>query len=185
MGLRSEEARSLLLTSIAAKRSDGLRPWLTVVGKGDKVRRLPIPTDVDEALLRWERERPPELADDPLLFPRLGRPRRDNAFPDAGGKLSGQVLSDIVKPIMLAAGVTAEFAHPHVLRHTYGSLFMRNGGELSKLQALMGHASSETTSLYVHHTRAGLVAAVRANETSRTLLEANVDRRRRRVHHTL
>ena len=104
MGLRSEEARSLLLTSIAAKRSDGLRPWLTVVGKGDKVRRLPIPTDVDEALLRWERERPPELADDPLLFPRLGRPRRDNAFPDAGGKLSGQALSDIVKPIMLAAG---------------------------------------------------------------------------------
>lgn len=43
MGLRSHEARSLLVSSIAAKRSDGLRPWLTVVGKGDKVRRLPDP----------------------------------------------------------------------------------------------------------------------------------------------
>jgi site-specific recombinase XerC len=69
MGLRSHEARSLLSASIHARRVDGLKPWLTVIGKGDKVRRLPIPTDVDEALLRWQRERPPELADDPLLFP--------------------------------------------------------------------------------------------------------------------
>jgi site-specific recombinase XerD len=58
---------------------------------------------------------------------------------------------------------------------------MRNGGELSKLQALMGHASTETTSLYVHHTRDGLDAAVAANETGRTLLEAHADRRRRRA----
>ncbi|MDQ3881465.1 MAG: tyrosine-type recombinase/integrase [Chloroflexota bacterium] len=181
MGLRSQEARSLLISSIAAKRVDGLRPWLTVIGKGDKVRKLPIPTDVDEALLRWERERPPELASDPLLFPRLGRPRNDGSYPDAGGQLSGQALSDIVKPTMLAAGVPPELAHPHVLRHTYGSLFMRNGGELSKLQALMGHASSETTSLYVHHTREGLEAAVAANETGRSLLEAHADRRRRRA----
>ncbi len=181
MGLRSYEARSLLVTSVAVRRADGLKPWLTVIGKGDKVRKLPIPTDVEAALLRWERERPPELADDPLLFPRLGRPRRNASFPDAGKQLSGQALSDIVKPIMLAAGVPPELAHPHVLRHTYGSLFMRNGGELSKLQALMGHASSETTSLYVHHTRDGLEAAVAANETGRGLLEANADRRRRRA----
>jgi site-specific recombinase XerD len=181
MGLRSHEARSLLASSIQARRVDGLRPWLTVVGKGDKVRKLPIPSDVDEALLRWERERPPELADDPLLFARLGRRRSDTSYPDAGGKLSGQALSDIVKPVMLAAGVPAQLAHPHVLRHTYGSLFMRNGGELSKLQALMGHASSETTSLYVHHTREGLEAAVAANETGRGLLEAHADRRRRRA----
>jgi integrase/recombinase XerC len=181
MGLRSHEARSLRVSSIAAKRSDGLRPWLTVVGKGDKIRKLPIGTDVDEALLRWERERPVELAGDTLLFPRLGRRRSDGSYPDAGGQLSGQALSDVVKPIMLAGGVAAAFAHPHVLRHTYGSLFMRNGGELSKLQALMGHASSETTSLYVHHTREGLEAAVAANETGRTLLEAHADRRRRRA----
>jgi hypothetical protein len=42
------------------------------------------------------------------------------------------------QPTMLAAGVPIELAHAHVLRHTYGSLFMRNGGELSKLQVLMG-----------------------------------------------
>jgi hypothetical protein len=50
---------------------------------------------------------------------------------------------------------------------------------LDRLQALMGHASSETTSLYVHHTRDGLEAAVAANETGRSLLEAHADRRRR------
>lgn len=103
MGLRSHEARCLLTSSIHVRRVDGLRPWLTVIGKGDKVRKLPIPTDVDEALLRWQRERPPELADDPLLFPRLGRRRCNASHPDSGGKLSGQALSDIVKPVMLAA----------------------------------------------------------------------------------
>jgi integrase len=103
MGLRSYETRSLLVSSIAAKRVDGLRPWLTVVGKGEKVRRLPIPTDVHDALLGWQRQRPAELASGALLFPRLGRPRRDGSFPDAGGQLSGQGLSEIVKPVMLAA----------------------------------------------------------------------------------
>jgi integrase len=181
MGLRSKEARLLRREDIKAKRSDGTKPWLRVTGKGAKVRDLPIPTDIADALLTWERKRPTELADDPLLFPRIGRARRDGRFPDAGGRLSGQALSEIVKPIMLAAGVAPELAHPHVLRHTYGSIFMHNGGDLSKLQMLMGHASSETTTLYVHHTRAGLEAAVDANEAGRGLLEAQAERRRRRT----
>lgn len=181
MGLRSEEARSLEVSAVRPKRADGLRPWLRVQGKGAKVRELPIPTEVSEALLGWERERPGELAHDPLLLPRLGRRRRDGSFPDAGGRLSGQALSEIAKPIMLAAGVPAELAHPHVLRHTYGSVFMANPkAELSRLQRLMGHASPETTSVYVHHTRAGLEEAVVAHERGRSVLELDAQRRRRR-----
>jgi integrase/recombinase XerD len=180
IGLRSEEARSLEVASIKTKRADGRKPWLRVRGKGAKQRELPIPTDVADALLVWERARPPELADDPLLFPRLGRQRRDGRFPDAGGRLSGQALSDIVKPIMLAAGVPAELAHPHVLRHTYGSLFMRRGGELSKLRVLMGHASTDTTAVYVRHQRADLEAAVGAYEAGRSVLELHDVQRGRR-----
>jgi integrase len=180
MGLRSEEARRLRCEDVKAKRVDGTRPWLRVLGKGSKVRELPMPTSVAGALLGWERSRPRELYDDPLLFPRLGRGRRDGSFPDAGGQLSGQALSEIVKPLMLAAGVGPELAHPHVLRHTYGSRYMRAGGELSELQRLMGHASPETTSVYVHHTHAGLEAAVAAYEAGPGVLEEHAERRRRR-----
>jgi hypothetical protein len=45
MGLRSEEVRMVHTSSTGPKRSDGLTPWLTVHGKGDKTRELPIPTE--------------------------------------------------------------------------------------------------------------------------------------------
>lgn len=166
--------------AVRVKRSDGTRPWLRVLGKGAKVRELPLPTEVSDALRGWERRRPPELLEDPLLFPRLGHQRRDGSYPDAGGRLSGQGLSDVVKPIMLAAGVSEELAHPHVLRPTYGSLFMRRGGELSKLRELMGHASMDTTGVYVHHDRASLEAAIDADERGEGVLERHGEQPRRR-----
>ena len=156
-GLRSEEARSARRDAIFHRGPVGSRPWLRVTGKGSKLRELPLATETAEALAAWEQERPAELDDDPLMLPRLGRPRYERAnrwdrlqitFPRAGGQLSGQGLSDIVKPLMLAAGVPPELAHPHVLRHTYGSVYMTHRhAELSRLQRLMGHASPETTAV--------------------------------------
>src|SRR5450631_761939 len=64
-------------------------------------------SDVADALERWRtvREKIPELAVDPCLFPQLGRRRRDGAFPGAGGQLSTTAVIKIVRPIMLAAGI--------------------------------------------------------------------------------
>jgi site-specific recombinase XerD len=126
MGLRSHEARSLLTSSIAARRSDGLRPWLTVIGKGDKIRKLPIPTDVDAALLRWERERPPELSATSCCSSGASS---DGRYPDAG-------VSCRVRRCLTSSSrscpppASRPRSHTHVLRHTYGNVFMRNGGDL-------------------------------------------------------
>jgi integrase len=77
--------------------------------------------------------------------------RRDGSFPDAGGPLSTKAVVRIVRPIMLEAGVPELQAHPHTLRHTFGRLYMAAPrAELSRLQRIMGHASPETTSRYVH-----------------------------------
>jgi site-specific recombinase XerD len=155
-GLRSQEARSLPLDPFDQGRSDnhGGSVYLKVRGKGNKLRAVPLYSDVADALERWreQREQIPELAGDPHLFPRLGRQRRDGAFPDAGGQLSTTAVIKIVRPIMLAAGIPPVQAHPHTLRHTFGRLYMAApGAELSRLQRIMGHASPETTSRYVHH----------------------------------
>ena len=69
MGLRSEEARTLITGSIAPKRSDGLTPWLTVHGKGAKTRELPIPPEVADALLAWLEHRQRILSGPGILFP--------------------------------------------------------------------------------------------------------------------
>jgi integrase/recombinase XerD len=168
-GLRSQEARTLPTDPFDQGRSDnrGGGVYLRVQGKGRKVRAVPLFTDVVDALELWreQRDRIPELADDPWLFPRLGRQRRDGSFPNAGGRLSTTAVIRIVRPIMLAAGVPAQQAHPHTLRHTFGRLYMSaRGTELSRLQRIMGHASPETTSRYVFHDDVELAAEHRRIE---------------------
>jgi integrase/recombinase XerD len=155
-GLRSQEARTLPVEPFDQGRSDnrGGMVYLRVQGKGRKVRAVPLYSDVVDALERWRelREEIPEVADDPWLFPRLGRQRHDGSFLDAGGQLSTSAVIRIVQPIMLAAGVPSAQCHPHTLRHTFGRLYMSaRGAELSRLQRIMGHASPETTSRYVHY----------------------------------
>jgi integrase len=127
------------------------------------------------ATLRWsrpawdscreQRDGITELAEARWLSTRLGRQCRHGSFPEAGGQLSTTAVIRIVRPIMLAAGVPAQQAHPHTLRHTFGRLYMSaRGAELSRLQRIMGHTSPETTSRYVFHQDLELAAEHRRIE---------------------
>jgi len=172
-GLRSHEARTLPANPFDQGRSDnqGGSVYLRVHGKGNKIRPVPLYADVADALHAWRqaREQLPELASEPLLFSRLGTSRVDGSFPDAGGPLSTNGIIRIVRPILLAAGVPADQAHPHTLRHTFGRLYMASPrAELSRLQRIMGHASPDTTSRYVHHDINALGAEHRRIDRLRT-----------------
>jgi integrase/recombinase XerC len=185
-GLRSHEARALPVDPFDTGRSDnhGGSVYLRVHGKGNKVRPVPLYSDVSDALERWRelRDEIPELAGDAYLFPQLGRRRRVGSFPDAGGQLSTTALIRIVRPMMLAAGVPVEQAHPHTLRHTFGRLYMASPrAELSRLQRIMGHASPETTSRYVHHDDHELAAEHRRIERLRHDPLARRQQRRREL----
>lgn len=180
LGLRAGEVRALTTDAVGPLRKSSSRPWLKIHGKGSKTRKLPIPQEVSDALLEWERIRPRGLDRESLLFPRLGRQRVDGSFPDAGGRLSETAVLKIVKPVMLAAGVEPERAHPHVLRHTFGTLYMRRGGEVTALQKLMGHAKTDTTAVYIHHTHESLQAAMDEHVAGASVLERDAERRRRR-----
>jgi len=194
LGLRSEELRTLRTDDLTGLRAGSATPWLHVVGKGSRERDLPLPLEVQRALLAWLDARPPDSAWNPLLFPRLGRQRHDGAFPDAqqrrdatgtltsAAAMSSTTLINIVAPIMRDAGVAPEHCHPHVLRHTFATLYLQrrthDSSALTKLQELLGHASVETTRGYVHHTRDELERSMRAGE--RNVLDAAAAARRRR-----
>lgn len=40
--------------------------------------------------------------------------------------------------------------HPHLLRHTFATAFILQGGDLETLRLLMGHEDIQTTSIYLH-----------------------------------
>jgi integrase/recombinase XerD len=41
-------------------------------------------------------------------------------------------------------------AHPHALRHTFGTALAEAGVDLAVMQALLGHAHVDTTARYIH-----------------------------------
>jgi len=44
--------------------------------------------------------------------------------------------------------------HPHLLRHTFATRYLENGGDINSLQIILGHASLEMVKKYVHMNRA-------------------------------
>lgn len=176
-GLRNEEVRALPANAVYLRHADPGRAWLRVTGKGRREREFPLAADVLAALRRWEQARPDEIREHPLLFPRLGRALADGGYPRAApapptredrGRLSSETLRKVVAAVMRAADVPEEMCHPHVLRHTFATLYMRrDGARLEQLQHLMGHASITTTSQYVHTTADQFEADVRARDAGR------------------
>lgn len=80
---------------------------------------------------------------------------RMNSLDDAlivskkGTKLDSSTVQRIVRNLAHEAGITKKVT-PHVLRHTFATAILRNGGDIRFIQQLLGHASVATTQIYTH-----------------------------------
>jgi site-specific recombinase XerD len=130
-GLRISEVASLQVTDI-----DSDRMVIHVrQGKGRKDRIVPL-SPVLLSILRayWQTARPQRL-----LFP-----GRDSMRP-----ISMTSIRNILRNAVLTAGIKKTVTM-HTLRHTFATHHLEGGTDLRILQMVMGHASLETTSLYLH-----------------------------------
>jgi site-specific recombinase XerD len=114
--------------------------WLTVMGKGRKQRRVPLDVDVAGVIQTYLLAERPETDSDRLFIVAKG--------PTRGQPLTAAGLRTVFRYHRGLTGITK--AHPHALRHTFGSAMAEAGVDLVVMQALLGHTHIDTTARYVH-----------------------------------
>lgn len=145
-GLRISEA--LAITRAEAPVGD--REALTVTGKGQKTRGVPVIAPVQQAIADYIALCPYELAPDQPLF--VGA---------RGGPLRARIIQLAVERLRGALGLPGN-ATPHALRHSFATHLLGAGGDLRAIQELLGHASLSTTQIYTAVDSARLLEAYRA-----------------------
>jgi integrase/recombinase XerC len=133
-GLRLAELVSLDVGQIDL--SDGS---VTVLGKGNKTRIVPVGRYAREAVVAWQRLRG-ELAnvDEPALF--VGQ---------RGARISPRTVQQRFRQRGVEQGIASR-VHPHKLRHAFASHLLESSGDLRAVQELLGHADISTTQIYTH-----------------------------------
>lgn len=110
---------------------------VTVLGKGNKQRTVPVGSKAIDALKDWLAVRGQFVKLDPHpLFLSV-----------RGNRMSPGVVRERVKRAALTAGIPAN-VHPHVLRHSFATHMLQSSGDLRAVQELLGHASVAATQVY-------------------------------------
>jgi integrase/recombinase XerC len=132
-GLRIAEALSL-------KREQAPQPdtgdAITVTGKGNKARMVPVLPQVAKLIADYVALCPIELPPDGPLF--IGA---------RGGPLLPRIVQLAMARLRGAMGLP-DSATPHALRHSFATHLLARGGDLRSIQELLGHASLSTTQIY-------------------------------------
>ena len=143
-GLRRSELIALKIEDVDLGRSK-----LKVVGKGNKMREIPLVASLCEEILLYlkaveamaETER---SLKEPLLVTYTGRP----LYPT-------YVDRAVKKELGGAKGITGRKS-PHVLRHSIATELMNEGTDLNSIKEMLGHSSLATTQVYTHSSFARL-----------------------------
>lgn len=130
-GMRRAEVCSLTMLSY----DDGR---LTIRGKGNKTRKVPLPSGARSALEDWLEIRGKEQG--PMFCP-----IKKNDTMLIGRGLSAKALDKIYKKLADKAGI--EFK-THDLRRTFAGNLMDAGVDMRTVQGMMGHADINTTTGY-------------------------------------
>jgi integrase/recombinase XerC len=139
-GLRVSECCGLDLGDIDARRAT-----VTVLGKGSKVRRVPLGEPAIEAVGRYVEAARAVFSQVPGAEP--GPALLLNA---RGRRMSPRDVRRVIARHPLADG---RILHPHALRHAYATHLLEGGADLRSVQELLGHADVGTTQIYTHVTR--------------------------------
>lgn len=132
-GLRKSEVVRLALPDLHI--SEG---YLIVNGKGNKQRVVPIGLHVRKYLLKYVAMRPAFVRCDSLFLTVKYTP------------ITTCVLERLFKKLKIV--LLTPRIRAHLLRHTFATRYLENGGNIYALQQILGHTTLEMSKRYVHFT---------------------------------
>ncbi|MBO7244422.1 MAG: tyrosine recombinase [Alphaproteobacteria bacterium] len=136
-GMRVSELVGLPITVVTHDLST-----LTIIGKGNKERIVPLNENARESLKNWldERSKNEKKKNSKWLFPsssKTGHITRDGFF-------------KAMKTIATEKGMPLSRVSPHVFRHSFASHLIQHDADLRSVQKMLGHANITTTEIYTH-----------------------------------
>ena len=133
-GLRLSEL--VMLDMVSLDLADAV---VTVVGKGNKTRAIPVGKQAKKAIKQWLNIRDNMANNEELAM----------FVSQRGNRISRRSIQQRLKQWAMKQGITSH-VNPHMLRHSFASHLLESSGDLRAVQELLGHADISTTQVYTH-----------------------------------
>lgn len=127
-GLRLSELVNIKTTDI----KNGM---LTVIGKGNKQRNIPLAQKTQKVIKDYLKIR--KNMDGQVLF-----------VTERNTKFNSTAMGNLVKKYLVKAGFKDYSTHK--LRHSAATMWHDKGNDITKIQELLGHSRIDTTMIYTH-----------------------------------
>jgi integrase/recombinase XerC len=133
-GLRLSE-----LAGLRWEQLDLASGMVTVTGKGNRTRMVPVGRMASEALLEWSKARLNFVSfEEPHVF-----------VSQRGNPIAVRTIQTRIRYWAKHQGIPQNI-YPHLLRHSFASHMLESSGDLRAVQELLGHADISTTQIYTH-----------------------------------
>jgi integrase/recombinase XerC len=114
---------------------------ISVTGKGNKMRIVPIGQKAIQAINAWIEKRASIKTDEksaPALF-----------ITERGKRMTARAIQYRIQMWAIKQGIDST-VHPHLLRHSFASHILQSSQDLRAVQEMLGHANISTTQVYTH-----------------------------------
>ncbi len=112
---------------------------ITVTGKGNKTRIVPVGSHAISAIQTWMAARNLIAKSESVaLF-----------ITKQGNRITPRAVQYRLKEWAIKQGVNSD-VHPHMLRHSFATHVLQSSGDLRAVQEMLGHANISTTQVYTH-----------------------------------
>lgn len=114
---------------------------VTVIGKGNKTRIVPLGSHATKSIQAWIAQRTLIAIDEKntkALF-----------ITQQGHRITPRAVQYRMKTWAIKQGINTDM-HPHLLRHSFATHVLQSSQDLRAVQEMLGHANISTTQVYTH-----------------------------------